>query len=802
MILLRIKKFRDKGLRGGTVNKINLNNQYNQSVNNKHTLDGQPAEIKNGETYLCTVKEKKPGKEAIIKIKGKELTAKFESAIPRNDRFMVEVVGVEGDKLRVKAISPNQARSQANIDTSKTARDFGGGSLFSSAALKEATAILAKYNVSPNPTEINCVKSFLRQGTGSLEDKLDTIRALASKGLEISPQNLRAVHEALHGQPFSDVLQDLAKDLSIELKDILSQTTPGSSPSSFQPGAADLRLIQQVEKAIRQLIEQLTSNPQVGEQTEQAIKQLVEQVINNSQASEQIEKAIRLLVEQLTTSRPGELENAIKQLVEQMGHLQTSQQAEQVSNQRVGEAVNAPQSGESPEKATRPHIEQVTSSSAQSTDKDYAHNLKHSHKPSSESSFLTNINPESGINTDQTDLNELWQASPIGKDYLITEITKKLSQVAKSFTDLRREVVRNLENINRIIHASRTNAYPQVKPLLESTIDLLDRAILKSDLTLYTDLQTEKHLMVASSRLAEARKLLAQGSASQAAAIVEEVKQKLEVLNWRPVINRAIHTLPKDGFNLHQLNSYSEDIWQLRQAAAKILAPDHGARNLFETLRALGLNHDSEVGQALTAGQSGRDQPELRENLKAVLLKLSGNQLEFNLNQAAHQKMAHILDNLTGQQLLSKFESSTELQSMFFNLAVNVGGDLASVKVFINSRKERQKIDWANCNIYFLIKTKELGETGIQLTAVDSNLTLTLKNDRSDFVKHTERLVDKYTSKLQEVGYNVVGVNFARLNEPPQEPQFSANTGPSSSNPANNLSSKGANLMKGFDFKA
>lgn len=622
------------------MNKINLNNQYNQSVNNKHILDGQSAEIKNGETYLCTVKEKTSGNEAIVKIKGKEFTAKFEGAIPRNDRFMVEVVGFEGDKLRVKAISPNQARPQANIDTSKTTRDFSGGSLFSSAGLKEAIiAILAKYNVSPNPTEINCIKSFLRQGAGSLEDKLDTLRALASKGLEISPQNLRAVHEALHGQPLCDVLQDLAKDLSIELKDIPSQTTPGSSQSSIKPGVADLRLIQQIEKAIRLLVEQFTSNPQVGEQSDRAIKQLVEQVINNAQASEPIEKAIRLLVEQLTTSRPSELENAIKQLIEQVGHLRTSQQTEQVSNQRVGEAVNPPQFGESPEQAIRPLIGQATRSSAQSTDKDYAHNLNHSQKPNSESNPLTNINPESGINTDQTDLNELWQASQIGKDYLITEITKKLSHVAKSFTDLRREVVRNLENINRIIQASRTNVYPQVKPLLESTIDLLDRAILKSDLTLYTDLQTEKHLMVASSRLAEARKLLAQGSTSQAAAIVEEVKQKLEVLNWRPVITRAIHTLPKDSFNLHQLNSYSEDIWQLRQAAAKILAPDHGARNLFETLRALGLNHDSEVGQALTAGQSGREQPELRENLKAVLLKLLGNQLESNLNQAAQQKL-------------------------------------------------------------------------------------------------------------------------------------------------------------------
>ena len=109
----------------------------NQSVNNKVTSDAQPVEIKIGETYLCSMKEKISGNEAVVKIKGRDLTVKFEGVVPRDDRFMVEVVGIEGDKPRIKAIPPHQVKNQLNIDT-KITRDFGG-TFSASSTLKEAT---------------------------------------------------------------------------------------------------------------------------------------------------------------------------------------------------------------------------------------------------------------------------------------------------------------------------------------------------------------------------------------------------------------------------------------------------------------------------------------------------------------------------------------------------------------------------------------------------------------------------------------------------------------------------------------
>ena len=102
------------------------------------------------------------------------------------------------------------------------------------------------------------------------------------------------------------------------------------------------------------------------------------------------------------------------------------------------------------------------------------------------------------------------------------------------------------------------------------------------------------------------------------------------------------------------------------------------------------------------------------------------------------------------------------LQSMFFNLPLMLGGKPENLQVFINSKNEGEQVEWENCNLYFLLETKKLGDVGILLNSTDRNLSITIKNDLPGFKEKMEPLANLTKEKLQEVGYNVAALIFPK----------------------------------------
>ncbi|MGG1664387.1 hypothetical protein [Brevibacillus sp. NRS-1366] len=367
------------------------------------------------------------------------------------------------------------------------------------------------------------------------------------------------------------------------------------------------------------------------------------------------------------------------------------------------------------------------------------------------------------ISSGQHQYNENMGALLATKDLVVTEITARLSQAASQFKAVKREVARNIDNIIHVAQTNRGNIISGVKPLLESTIDMLDKAILKSDLTMLTDMETEKQIMNASSQLAEARRLLTKGENSQAMTILNEVKSKLESLQWKPSNVRVQHFLTVQSVFSDEMPSVHKVTEQVAQVTQQYQSHEPSARNTFEFFRSLGLNYESEVAQSLSFGQQNEND-DLHKNLKAALLQLQIEDTQSSL-PANNQQVEKALHNLTGQQLLSKSDTGSNLQNMFFQLPVMLGGSLESAKVYVNSKNEGQKVDWENCSLYFLIETKKMGQTGIHISAVDRNLSITIKNNLPNIKEKVDSLVSKCKDNLKEIGYNISGVSFAKLTE-------------------------------------
>lgn len=350
---------------------------------------------------------------------------------------------------------------------------------------------------------------------------------------------------------------------------------------------------------------------------------------------------------------------------------------------------------------------------------------------------------------------QLFPLQAASKAIAVTTITEKLAQMAADFKQMQREITRTLDVIARQIELFRFQAKTHVKPLLEATIKKLDNAILRSEMMLVTDMKTEKRLMQASGQLAEAKKLLEKGQLTEAKRIVNEVKQLIERLQFRPSETKVKHYTA--------LSERTEDAFLQRyKETLQHHVRDGSARTMFEYVRSLGLNRDSEIAQRLVARQHG----EAPQDLKSALLKLLSSEEE---GSRAHQLANQALANVTGQQLLSRSDQQSVMQNLFFNLPFLLQDQVENLQVFVNSRKGGGQIDWENCQLYFLIETPRLGETGIMLQVVDRKLSVTLKNDKPDFKEKMMPLVEKTVNKLEEIGFTINGIQFAQLTPPKQE---------------------------------
>jgi len=369
-----------------------------------------------------------------------------------------------------------------------------------------------------------------------------------------------------------------------------------------------------------------------------------------------------------------------------------------------------------------------------------------------------------------------------GKDYLVTEITPRLREAAQSFKEIKREIANNLDMAAKYIEEPGATNIHNAKVNLQKTIDLLDKAILKSDIALLGDMKLEKELLKADNFLQKAKALLDKGDYDKAWDIVNKVKNSIEALNWKPSNNRVVHLASlKEGF------MESPKIEDKLKTAFKALNDnfknqDYTPRKVYEAIRMMGEDHEGETARFL-AGEKV-DQEDLHNNIKSLLMKFSDKD----------GVASELVQKISGNQLLNK-ESNGFLQSMFFALPLVINGKISDMKVYINSKKDEKKIDWQNCSIFFLIDTKKLGETGVLLQASGGNLHITVKNDREDLKEKANTLIQGFKENLKELGYEVGSISFAALNAKDENKVVNSNhltsPGVSSVNP----------IKKGFDIR-
>ncbi|MGG3998904.1 metal-dependent peptidase [Anoxybacillus kestanbolensis] len=152
--------------------------------------------LKAGDVYEAVVKEQVGEKEAIVQLRGVDIRFRFEGDVPPSGRVRVQVTGNNGDVVEGKVVTPPSPSSSETLETPE---------------LRQAATIVAQRQLPLTRETVESLRTFLAEGKGTVEQKLETIQIAASKTLDMTVKQLQAVHEALYGKPFGESLHDIVQ---------------------------------------------------------------------------------------------------------------------------------------------------------------------------------------------------------------------------------------------------------------------------------------------------------------------------------------------------------------------------------------------------------------------------------------------------------------------------------------------------------------------------------------------------------------------------------------------------------------
>lgn len=750
-----------------------------------------PSQPNVGDILQVTVKERVNNQEAVVSMKGTTSTVKFEGNVPNNDKVLVEITGktaegnytVKVSNRNVEASIPQQANPQ-NTDLQ----------------VIEAVKAFTSRGITVTSENIASIKEFLTNGRGSIEQKMETLQVMAQKQIAISDITLKSVHEALNGKPLSSALSSLLDELGVEYQSSGSSTpTPEKSLTTVRK---EVQRELDLSKAIK-IVEDFLKNTTLNESSKSTLENSVAEAKRLVQIGQSVNAKVQLIQNLIAVEKQNVNANIdmseLTKIQENGGVAQETdiKLENQVSSANSQALINDPKQ-ERFEAAVRSLIKAVQKepSLAKVLDKmatmlaEHATNenmeeLKQSHDKAQQleeqgrelaarreiSNALSKLEqnimsqqPSTSENTpsqaEQYAINEAIQTLKMdSQSVMVTEISKKLSQMAIDFKKLKQEIGKNLDNASRMLENRISQA--NVKQILESTIHKLDNAILKGDFLLYTDMSTEKKLLSASSQLAEAKKLLAKGEIMDANKLVKEVKINIENIIFKPSDVKIKHFV-SDKLGLADFSSTKQIANTLEQSVQPLSSQEASSRQIYEAIRKIGLTHENEAGFSLVSKSGSLFEQQQNENVKAALLKMMKNEdMKPQLMQQAEQ----VVNSITGQQLLNKQDSSG-MQNLFFQLPYLMEKQAENIKIYVNSRKDGDKVDWENCSLYFVLETKKLGDIGVLLSSSEKNVSLTFRSNKDHLADKVADLTEITQERFKEIGYKLGNLGVKPLQEP------------------------------------
>ncbi|MFD2704341.1 hypothetical protein [Salibacterium lacus] len=766
--------------------------------------------MQEGGVYRGRVLEQNSKGGALLDLQGTKIKASFQGGMPAKNQVAFQVTGNKEGALQVRALQEERGGSTVSLKTSGLLKKVGVQD--PSDGMTKAAKVMLQSGSPLTKDSAASVQRFMDEADGSLEQKLNTIKAAAGKQVDMTPANLQRIHDGLHSsRQTSDFMNEWTSSKTGSAADVPQlektvqralQAASASQHKDIREAAAAIKQkLQQggsLDQAVQAVKSNLLSHPDLSEETAGVLKKTIQEaeflagtgqkrlmqalqhVFSEKQGMDsESAQLLRHMQPLLSSTVPGQENQELQQMLQQSGVkgndmsriVKLTDQLMQLEESGRGRIMNA--------------IDQGVAAGAGT-----------SSNQTSASTGMPPASPGEAVAFSQGASAERPSSVPFEtKPMLETTTTNRMVKATDEFQQMQKNTIKQLEQTGKMLEQNRQTA-PQAKQVLEAAIHKLDRSILRSDFTLFTDMKTERNMLQASARLTEAKQLLSNGKFQSAWKVVDEVRQSVQSMEFNASEQKVKQMITREETAARNTGMQRAVQYTADQARAAMQEPS--SRQVFELVRSLGLNREQELGQMLTTSGSQQHQNKAaQQNMKDALLQLMKHE---NDGSSLQQKAGQTLSNLTGQQLMSKTDQGNNMQQLLFNLPVPLKENMEDLQVYVQARQDEGEMDWENCNLYFLIETASLGETGIMLQASDRQLAITLKNDDPDFEKTMAPLVEQATESINEIGYNIQDIRYQPMSRPGEEQAETVNHNDITEErpePAEHP----FETMKGFDYK-
>lgn len=606
--------------------------------------------------------------------------------------------------------------------------------------------LFEKYNRVPDDKSVEMINRFMESAEGTDASKLEAVEMALMKDIPITRDNLESIHAALSFGP--DQLEELL-DLRVPVAE--------SVQLSEEKLVNIVRHLELPEEVKQQIISGLSKGSDIKTVLAEAIKMLGD-IIGGGMESTQVE--IHKLEMQSVENLLEQLVSAVKNIKVKENHALTAENP--IPNKEL-----------IPNK--EPVMEEVN------PEKDILHETNLTDGQASDIQPFEQMIVEAVNMVLQTLDQDLFTV----KQYLVEQTTEATIEAKNTFETFKKEIQSLLEIPDKDSQGAITDK-------VSKAIDKMERLVMRSTVTLFTDMHMEKDLLVSGAKLQEARSILANGQVNEAVQILKEVKQTIDQMTFNPSVKKvqAFVTAGENEINRllnpgeAQKNIVVET--QVREVL-QVLKDSNGvrhARDVVDMLRFMGVNHEVEVAEKVDRKDTFKTMEWSQTNVKEILLKL----MKEETDQRTVQKS---MMNLTGQQMMNQSEDERKRQFHYFNMPYEDGDDIGNMKVYVNGRKEGSRLDAENTEIYFGMTSKNLGELGIKVSIHTGKLSLKVMTDQREKI---QTVFESLFDDVEEIGYDKGTLEWTGFNETDTQPPV----GPSKSPDKIKAPYE---PEKGFDFK-
>lgn len=356
------------------------------------------------------------------------------------------------------------------------------------------------------------------------------------------------------------------------------------------------------------------------------------------------------------------------------------------------------------------------------------------------------------------------------RQFLVGKTNEKMTEVRKEFDSFQKESVKILNNIldNNNLKDNENN--------LKKLIKNFEKVIMKSDITLYTSMGEEKELIEMTSKLELAKEYVSKGKLFESKEILKEIKKSLDKIDFKPKDTKVKAFMKKEANKI-----LFNDKGKVKNIYDKISRPNKGVRDQLEVLRSIGINHESEAIQNIEKNNIKNIEMNNLKNMLLSITKSYGDKEVLAIEET--------VDKITGNQLLNKLEGKSSIQHMNLTIPYMQEDKIRSLDLYVNSKKENEKIDWKNSTLYFVIDLNKYGKTGIKISSTNKVININIKNDKPEFKTNTLDVFNSFLDELSDEGFLRGRVSFSKFNDDTKEAIDTVKT-------------RGINLSKkGFDIR-